>query len=270
MWRGFLAILVLVSLAMPARPEVPLPRPKPGFDEMQAVAVPKPRPKPIHYAKATAGDLDIAVPPEPVRQWPGDAGLWPKAETVKARAACQSILGNLDIIWRPDSPIGETGGCGTPAPIAVSEIAGVRINPPATVNCAFAAALNGWITNSLQPAARKELGTRVTEIRTASSYACRRRNNAASGKLSEHGKANALDMAGFVFEKKVEVSMMGDWAGVLQSLNLPGRGNFLRRIRKDSCQYFNTVLGPGTDRYHKDHLHVDLMPLRPGRFKMCR
>jgi hypothetical protein len=47
------------------------------------------------------------------------------------------------------------------------------------------------------------------------------------------------------------------------------RGNFLRSVRKDSCAYFNTVLGPGSDRYHKDHFHVDLMPLRPGRFKMC-
>ncbi len=242
-----------------------------GAATAAADQVPLPRPKPVIKVKATADDLP---PPSGVATgkhapWPKELGSWPKADTLNARAECERLLAPLNLIWQPDSPIGSPGGCGTPAPIAVSEIAGVRINPPATMNCPFAVALHGWISNALQPAARTDLGTRVTEIRNASAYACRRRNNAKTGKLSEHAKANALDMAAFVFAKKSEVSVTGDWSGVLQSLRLSGRGNFLRHIRKDSCTYFNTVLGPGADRYHKDHFHVDLMPLRPGRFKMC-
>lgn len=252
MLRLFLIIGVLFGSVLPAWPDVPLPRPKP-----------------VHLAKVGTEDMPVQ-PTQPAFKWPAGTGKWPAAETGKARSECGRLLRGLNLIWRPDAPIGRPGGCGTAAPIAVAEIAGVRINPPATVNCAFAKALHGWISQSVQPAAKRDLGTRVIEIRNASAYACRRRNNGSSGKLSEHAKANAFDMAAFVFEKKAEVSVAGGWSGVFQSLKLSGRGNFLRRIRKESCAYFNTVLGPGTDRYHKDHFHVDLMPLRPGRFKMCR
>ena len=31
-----------------------------------------------------------------------------------------------------------------------------------------------------------------------------------------------------------------------------------------------SVLGPGSDGYHEEHVHVDLMPRRPGRFAMCQ
>jgi hypothetical protein len=203
-------------------------------------------------------------------KWPASFGKWPKQDVLEARVQCTELLKGLDLVWQPDSPIGERGGCGTAAPIAVAEIGGIRINPPATVTCSFAAALHGWVTKSLKPAAARQLKTRIVEIRNASAYACRRRNNGLTGKLSEHAKANALDIAGFVFAKNAGVSVAGDWSGVLQSLKLSGRGNFLRQVRKDSCAYFNTVLGPGTDKFHKDHFHVDLMPLRPGRFKMCR
>lgn len=269
MRRVWPALLACVAVCELAAAEVPLPRPKPEQATVALVIAPTPRPKPAIAVKAVPDDLP-SPPAASGKAWPADTGRWAKADTQTARAECERLLARLDMIWRPDSPIGAPGGCGTAAPIAVSEIASVRIDPPATVNCRFAVALHGWISGSLQPAARKELGTRITSIRNASAYACRRRNNGSSGKISEHARANALGIAGFVFARNAEVSVAGDWSGVLQSLRLSGRGNFLRRVRKDSCAYFNTVLGPGTDRFHKDHFHVDLMPLRPGRFKMCR
>jgi hypothetical protein len=187
-----------------------------------------------------------------------------------ARAACEKMLDGLDIIWRPDQPIGEPGGCGTPAPIAVVEVAQIRIDPPATVNCDFARALNDWLSRSVQPQAKRQVGASIVGIHNASSYACRRRNNATSGKLSEHAKANALDIAAFDFGRKAEITIAGGTGGFLQKIGLSGKGNFMTAVRKSACQYFNTVLGPGADRYHGDHFHVDLMTLRPGRFKMCR
>jgi hypothetical protein len=179
------------------------------------------------------------------------------------------MLDDLDIIWRPGQPTGEPGGCGTPAPIAISEVARIGINPPATVNCDFARALHDWLSQSVQPQAKKQVGASIVAIRNASSYACRRRNNAASGKLSEHAKANALDIAAFDFSRKAEITVAGGTSGLLQRVGLSGKGNFMAAVRKSACRYFNTVLGPGSDRYHGDHFHVDLMKLRPGRFKMC-
>jgi hypothetical protein len=41
-------------------------------------------------------------------------------------------------------------------------------------------------------------------------------------------------------------------------------------MRKSACGRFSTVLGPGSDGYHEDHVHVDLMERAPGRFRMCQ
>ncbi|MBK1866255.1 extensin family protein [Aestuariivirga sp. YIM B02566] len=206
----------------------------------------------------------------PRKAWPQSTGAWPKADVLAARAACEKMLAGLDLIWRPDQPIGEPGGCGTPAPIAIAEVAQIRIDPPATVNCDFAVALNAWFTQSVQPEAKKRVGASVIGVRNASSYACRRRNNASTGKLSEHARANALDIAAFDFSKSAQVTVAGGASGLLQKIGLSAKGNFMKALRKSACSYFNTVLGPGADRYHGDHFHVDLMKLRPGRFKMCR
>ena len=39
----------------------------------------------------------------------------------------------------------------------------------------------------------------------------------------------------------------------------------LKAVRADSCKYFNTVLGPGSDRHHKDHFHFDLRHRKSGK-----
>jgi hypothetical protein len=148
-------------------------------------------------------------------------------------------------------------------------VAQIRIDPPATVNCDFARALHGWLSQSVQPQAKKQVGASVIGIRNASSYACRRRNNATTGKLSEHAKANALDIAAFDFSRKTEIAVAGGSSGLFGRSGLSGKGTFVTAVRKSACQYFNTVLGPGADPFHGNHFHVDLMNLRPGRFKMC-
>jgi hypothetical protein len=256
---------MLVLGATPTFANAPIPRAKPALPAavvagIGSALVPLPRSKPDKVPRRAA----------PRSTWPKSMGEWPRSEVLAARASCERMLDGLDIVWRPDKPIGEPGGCGTPAPIAIAEIARIRMDPPATVNCHFAKALHGWLSRSVQPQARKQVGADIVAIRNASSYACRRRNNARSGKLSEHAKANALDIAAFDFGRKAEITVAGGTGGFLQKIGLSGKGNFMKAVRKSACRYFNTVLGPGADRYHGDHFHVDLMKLRPGRFKMCR
>ena len=260
-----LALTALGLAATAALANAPIPRANPELPSVTSAApdqvlIPRPRTKP-----GKPGTPAITI-----RAWPKSTGAWPKPEVLAARTACEKMLSGLDIIWRPDQPIGEPGGCGTPAPIAIAEVAQIRIDPPATVNCAFAQALHGWFSQSVQPLARKSVGAGVAGIHNASSYDCRRRNNAGSGKLSEHARANALDIAAFDFSKKAQITVAGGATGLLQKIGLSGKGNFMKAVRKSACGYFNTVLGPGADVYHGDHFHVDLMKLRPGRFKMCR
>jgi hypothetical protein len=248
---------------------IPLPRPKPSIETGEQPPLDFDSPEPETKSKAGAPFRSVLEKLDKIQSKIRPRSRWPKAQVAAAKSQCAQLLAGLDIVWRPENAIGGPGGCGSPMPIAVSEIAGVRIYPVATLNCPMAAALHRWIAGELQPAARKSLGTKVTEIVNASSYACRRRNNSRRGKLSEHAKANAFDMSEFRFAKGA-VNVKGNYTGLLQSVGLSGRGNFLRAARKGACADFNTVLGPGSDANHKDHFHVDLMPLRPGRFKMCR
>jgi hypothetical protein len=261
------ALLIALSSAA-AWAEVPLPRAKPsppGVEQMAASLVPVPRPKPDRSETRAGSRVRSAA-----QAWPSTEGRWPSSDVAEARAACEALLGSRDIDWTPAEPMGAPGGCGAPAPIDVRSVAGVRITPSATLTCAMAAGLHDWLTEAVQPAARRRVGKEVVEIRNASSYACRRRNNSRTGKLSEHARANALDISDFVFRKTAQASVGGDWGGIMTSLGLSGRGSFLESVRRSSCAYFNTVLGPGSDAAHKDHFHLDMMTLRPGRGKMCR
>jgi hypothetical protein len=237
--------------------------------------VPVPRLKPFGQLKlAMAGpevmmfaDTDIDTGPALPRL--KSYGNWGKSAVTEARERCEKLLRGLDVEFKPKDPIGDSGGCGIAYPLSVSEIAGVRLTPAATINCSMAAGLHKWITKIAQPAARHDFNTKLVGLQIASSYACRRRNNASTGKLSEHAKGNAIDIADFRFSNRVEASVAGGWNGASRGLSITNRGSFMKSTRKGACTYFNTVLGPGSDPFHKDHYHLDLMKLRPGRGKYC-
>jgi hypothetical protein len=230
-----------------------------------AVAIPVPQLRPA--AKAAA--QPETATPDPT---PKPAGSWPAEAVAAGRAECKTMLSGLDLTYTPVAPIGEQGGCGAPAPIEVTAVAGVKLVPPATQTCAMAAALAAWLADGVQPAAKRRLGTEVTEIRTATSYACRRRNNGSSGKMSEHSKANALDMSGFTFAKSAGVTVGGkdNWGeGLLGAVGLSKGSSVLEDIRAAACTDFTTVLGPGSDPFHGDHFHVDVLQ-RKGGYRICQ
>lgn len=250
---------------------VPKPRLRPAEVTAAATpagAIPIPHLRPTPKAAAQPEKPKAAVP-DPT---PKPAGSWPAEAVAAGRAECQTLLSGLDLTYTPVEPIGEQGGCGAPAPIEVTAVAGVKLVPPATQTCAMAAALAAWVADGVQPAAKRRLGTEVTEIRTATSYACRRRNNGSSGKMSEHSKANALDMSGFTFAKSAGVTVGGkeNWGeGLLGAMGLSKGGSFLEDIRAAACANFTTVLGPGSDPFHGDHFHVDVLQ-RKGGYRICQ
>jgi hypothetical protein len=49
---------------------------------------------------------------------------------------------------------------------------------------------------------------------------------------------------------------------------MPEEQGFLRDVQGAACQQFNTVLAPGSNVYHSDHIHVDLMR-RASRRVVC-
>ena len=142
--------------------------------------------------------------------------------------------------------------CGVANAWSVSAVAQVQMSQPATVNCGVIGPLDSWFGNAVQPAASAAFGERVVAVDVAASYACRPRNNRRGAKMSEHGFGNAIDLAAFTLESGRKISVKTGWNGS------SGERQFLRQIRAGACSDFTTVLGPGSDRYHNDHLHLDL------------
>lgn len=257
------SLFALAAVTVQAMAEVvPFPRQKPSRSEtMSVTAVPIPRLNPRRSMPEPGNSAKNSRKPEQQAQ-----------SSASSSASCQQDLKGLDITYETLKPIGDDGGCGAAAPIEVSRIAGVALMPPAVINCTMARELHGWVKGSLQPAAQRRLKTEVTTIHVAASYVCRRRNNSIGGKLSEHAKANALDMSGFSFAKSDAVSVggSGSWGdGILKSIGLSKGGSFLDDIREGACTHFTTVLGPGSDPYHGDHFHIDAIA-RKGGYRICK
>jgi hypothetical protein len=222
-------------------------------------AIPKPKLKPALLQDAI---VQPYFPPEEV------GGKWPKTIVDVERRECAHRLKGLQLTYEPMAPFGQLNGCGAAAAVKVSMVAGVSIVPAAEMTCDLAEAVHGWVTSSLLPNAKAQLKKRVIKINNASAYVCRRRNNATTGKLSEHAKANALDISTLGFDDGSSVNIKGDWSGLKQFFRVSTQGNFLRAIRRDACIRFTTVLGPGSDPYHGDHFHIDVARRKNG-YRIC-
>ncbi|MBR0697170.1 extensin family protein [Bradyrhizobium lablabi] len=145
----------------------------------------------------------------------------------------------------------------------VMTVGPVAVKPTATLACPIVSALERWLADSVQPAAQRWFGARVVEIRQISAYSCRGMNGNPHAHISEHAFGNALDIAAFTLADGRRITVKQGWRG------MPEEQGFLRDIQGAACQQFNTVLAPGSNVYHYDHIHVDLMR-RASRRVICQ
>jgi len=150
-----------------------------------------------------------------------------------------------------------TRGCGIAAPVRVTSIAGVALDPAPTLACETAQALREWVDEGLQPAFGRN---RVVGLNVAADYSCRTRNNRGGAKVSEHGRGRAIDISGFVLADGSVRTVEDDWRG--------RAGKPIKAAYKSACGIFGTTLGPGSDGYHENHLHFDTASYRSGAY--CR
>jgi hypothetical protein len=158
-----------------------------------------------------------------------------------------------------ERPAISQGACGIPRPVAVTQVAGVRLSRPALMACPTARALDKWVRNGAIPAA----GNRgLISMTVAADYSCRTRNSLPGARLSEHAKGNAIDLSAFFFEDGSKVTVLQGWNGPRRDRRL------LRAMHRSACGPFGTVLGPESDRFHRDHFHFDVADYRSGPY--CR
>jgi len=131
------------------------------------------------------------------------------------------------------------------------------VTPPATLRCSMAEAVATWVREDVAPMAAK-LGAPLRGLDNFDSYECRGRNRLRGATLSEHGRANALDVRGFKLANGEEI--------LLTDVNVAKE--WREALRGTACTRFSTVLGPGSDGYHEVHIHLDLAERR-GDYKTC-
>jgi len=223
--RFLSALIVLAALCnVAAAQTVPLPRPRPAEAGLQTPAPPPEQPAPPSACRLRL-TAELAVAPSlPALEGPGEC-------------AVEDAV-HLEAVLLPDRTR-------------------VAVTPPAIVRCSFAEAIVQWVREDMAPAVRS-LGAGLRGIDNYASYDCRGRNRVVGAKISEHGKANALDV------RSVKLA-----DGTVVRLTDPQVDKELREhLRKLTCARFSTVLGPGSDGYHEDHVHVDLAERRGG-YRMC-
>jgi hypothetical protein len=233
---------------------------------------------------AAAAPATPAAPAVPARE--PEATAWSEADVKAGRQACAARLAKRTIEWE-EAPAMRLGACGHAAPIRLKGVAGVALQPPAIVTCEVAAQLDQWLTEVLQPAARALLGAPLVSLEGTAGYECRLRNRASTGRLSEHGLANALDINAFTAANGRSAIVGRHWSGPIAGggVAVPVRrqasdfttnngaaeaataeGTFLTRAHQGACGIFTTVLGPAANAAHREHMHVDLAQRRSGNY----
>jgi hypothetical protein len=190
-------------------------------------------------------------PPPPVQPAPGEpislappGGLGNPARPPSSDTRAQLMRPQAVPLGRPASPAIAAG------PAAVS--------PAATLACPLIATLDRFVSDQVQPAALRWFGQPVVEIRQISAYSCRGMNGDPNARISEHAFGNAIDIAAFTLADGRKITVKDGWHGA------PDEQGFLHDVQGAACDAFTTVLAPGSNAYHYDHMHVDLMRRASG------
>jgi len=170
------------------------------------------------------------------------------------------VCGDPAIQGTPIGRVAGNGACGIDQAVRLKSVAGVTLRPQPRIDCPTAKALKTWVERGVLPAVGGE-GGGVSRLRVVSDYACRTRNNQAGARLSEHSFGRAIDIAGIGLRDGSEMTLLTDW-------NSRDDGAQLRQMWRAACGPFGTVLGPESNRFHRDHFHFDTARYRSGAF--CR
>jgi hypothetical protein len=169
-----------------------------------------------------------------------------------------AALGEPALMSYADEAAPRLAAFGAPARAAVTARP-AAVTPVATLACPMVAALDRFVSETIQPAALRWFSQPVVTIKQISAYSCRGMNDDPNAQVSEHAFGNALDIAAFTLADGHTIAVKTGWRGT------PAEQGFLHDVEEGACAMFATVLAPGSNAYHEDHLHMDLMRRASGR-----
>ena len=194
------------------------------------------------------GRKDAPEPPPAAQQSPS-----------KELLQCRADLDREGVRYRPLEDRWFGNGCSALGSVQLLDI-GTPVTNLGAMTCPLARQFARWAREAVQPAAQTWLGSRVVRIESFGTYACRPVNSREGAKLSEHGRANAVDISAFHLADGRRITVEAGWNHRDEDVR-----RFLHAVHKAGCRRFGIVLGPDADAYHRDHLHFDM-----GRGPYCR
>jgi hypothetical protein len=249
------AVLLACQSAASARQRGPFfdlfgDRPPKLRGALHATHVPLPRPRPDEAPKAES-KAEQAAPATPAAPEP------PKP------SACRLAL-TEEIAIAPSVPdINGPGGCGGTDLVRLEAIVlpnkhKVQVAPAATLRCTMASAIADWVRTDVADLAARQ-NSEPALLDNFDSYECRGFNRIPGAHLSEHGRANALDVRAIKLSNGTSIGLTD------RSVPREVRESVLHAV----CTRFTTVLGPDSDWYHEDHIHLDLAE-RHNNYRICQ
>jgi hypothetical protein len=255
-WLGYLASIAAIGLAvgvivvpLDAAPRrfMPLPRPRPD--------APSPRSSP-----------PSAASPSRDQKQPSQTD-----DTAREDEACLFHLRAAGVEFSiPTMPVAAKAACTIEVPVRLKSVtvqaraaAKVHLPEEPVVSCQFAERLAAWLGHLVAPLIAGRMSADLRAVRTGPGYECRNRNGAASGKLSGHAVGKAIDISAFELSTSRLIPIKPDGDEAMR--------NVVDSVRTAACGWFTTVLGPGADAAHTDHLHVDIvLHGTSDRYRICQ
>ena len=226
----------------------------PGIEQPQS-RPPAGQPMPLNPSGAARADDipdDAVLPPGRSRS------TYPQPQNAYPQRAYNPPVYQPQPQQRALPPLGPMRG-----PNAATAMMPATLTPAATLACPLVSALDRWVSAGVQPAALHWFRSPVVTIKQISAYSCREMVGSGTSHMSEHAYGNALDIAGFTLADGRTITVKDGWHGS------PEEQGFLHDVQLYACETFTTVLAPGYNVYHYNHIHVDLMKRTSGR-RPCR
>jgi len=227
---------------------------------VRTAKVPLPQPRP---AEAPQAGTDRAKTSAKTATEGPEKTAEPAAPKTPEPSACRKAL-TEEIAIAPSIPdIHGPGGCGGEDLVKLEAIVlpdkhRVTVTPPATLRCKMASEIADWVRTDVVNLTAP-LGSEPRVLENFDSYECRGFNGVPGAHLSEHGHANALDVHAIKLANGKSID--------LTDRNVPR--DLREHVLHSVCARFMTVLGPGSDGYHEEHIHLDLME-RHNNYKICQ
>jgi hypothetical protein len=233
-WSSLVAIAILTaavqSFNVLAREPAPLPRPRPS-------------------------ELSSTSPGSAARQQDHTA-LDPSPAV--ADQACLERLAAAGVeyaIELPPAPTNSVCVIDTPVRLKAIQVKSgpqrvIRLPDEPLLACRFVEHVGSWVGDLMAPLVAGRLATDIDAVRTGPGYECRNRNRAEGGKLSAHAIGLALDISSIELSNGAVLAVKPNGDERVRTT--------INALRTAACGWFTTVLGPGSDAAHAEHLHIDI------------